>query len=84
MSKIFNLKDKVNEEENNLNSVLILNPKNDEAIYLLSLIKIEQSNYDEANELIKKFELVCNLFCDKKKEINNKLSKIIPDEKNKN
>ena len=84
LSKIFNLKDKVNEEENNLNSVLILNPKNDEAIYLLSLIKIEQSNYDEANELIKKFELVCNLFCDKKKEINNKLSKIIPDEKNKN
>ena len=67
LSKIFNLKDKVNEEENNLNSVLILNPKNDEAIYLLSLIKIEQSNYDEANELIKKFELVCNLFCDKKK-----------------
>jgi len=84
LAKIFNLKDKLNEEENNLNSVLILNPKNDEAIYLLSLIKIKQSNYNEANELIKKFELVCNLFCDKKKEINNKLSKITPDEKNKN
>jgi len=84
LAKIFNLKDKLNEEENNLNSVLILNPKNDEAIYLLSLIKIKQSNYNEANELIKKFELVCNLFCNKKKEINNKLSKITPDEKNKN
>ena len=66
-----------------MNSVLILNPKNDEAIYMLSLIKIKQSNYDEAKKLIKKFELVCDLFCGKKSEINNKLSKITPDEKDK-
>jgi tetratricopeptide (TPR) repeat protein len=84
LAKIFNLKDKAGEEENNLNSVLILNPKNDEAIYMLSLIKIKQSNYNEAKELIKKFELVCNLFCDKKSEINNKLSKITPDDKDNN
>ena len=73
------------EEENNLNSVLLLNSKNDEAIYMLTLIKIEQSDYKEAKRLIDKFKLVCNSFCIKKSEIQNKFNKLIPsNEKNKN
>ena len=48
--------------------ILLLNPKNDEAIYMLTLLKIKQSDYEEAKLLIKKFELVCVSFCDKKKE----------------
>ena len=73
------------EEENNLNSVLLLNPKNDEAIYMLTLIKIEQSDYDEAKKLIDKFNLVCKSFCTKKSEIQKKFNKLIPsNEKSKN
>ena len=61
-----------------MNTVLILNPKNDEAIYMLTLLKIKQSDYNETKELIDKFNLVCKLFCNKKTEINNKFEKLIP------
>ena len=60
-------------------NVLLLNPKNDEAIYMLTLIKIEQSNYNKAKELIDKFVLVCESFCSKKKEIQEKMEKLTPE-----
>ena len=63
----------------NLKNVLLLNPKNDEAIYMLTLIKIEQSDYSEAEELINKFNLVCKSFCSKKNEIQEKLKKFTPE-----
>ena len=85
LAKIFNKKENVEEEENNLKSVLLLNPKNDEAIYMLTLIKIEQSDYNGARELINKFTLVCKSFCSKKKEIESKFKKLNPeDAKNNN
>ena len=85
LAKIFKKNSNDIEEEKNLDSVLLLNPKNDEAIYLLVLLKIKQSDYSGAKELLKKFELVCNSFCNKKNEIKNKFNKLIPEnEKNKN
>jgi len=66
-------------EEMNLNSVLLLDPKNDEAIYMLILLKIKQSDYQKAKELMEKFNIVCNSFCSKKKEIEEKFSKLIPE-----
>ena len=83
LAKIFNVREIDNEEELNLNSVLLLNPKNDEAIYMLTLLKIKQSDYDEAKLLIEKFELVCKEFCTKKNEIKEKFKKLIPNEKTK-
>jgi len=48
-------------------------------------LKIKQSDYNGARDLIKKFELVCKSFCNKKNEIQNKFNKLIPkNEKNKN
>ena len=83
LAKIFNSKNNDEEQEINLNTVLLLNPQNDEAIYMLTLLKIKQSNYNKAKELIKKFILVCKSFCSKKNEIQNKLSKLTPEnEKN--
>ena len=79
LAKIFKKEENDNEEEKNLDSVLLLNPKNDEAIYLLVLLKIKQSDYSEAKELIRKFELVCNSFCNKKKEIKNKFNNLEPE-----
>ena len=79
LAKIFN-KDKNDEEEEiNLNNVLLLNPQNDEAIYMLTLLKIKQSDYNKAKELIDKFILVCKSFCSKKKEIQDKLIKLTPE-----
>ena len=85
LAKIFNQNENDNEEEMNLNNVLLLNPKNDEALYMLTLLKIKQSNYTEAKELIKKFTLVCENFCSKKKIMQQKFDKLIPEnEKNNN
>ena len=50
-----------------------------------TILRIKQSNYEKAQELIKKFSLVCKTFCSKKTEIKNKLDKLMPeDEKDKN
>ena len=78
LSKIFNIKDNVEEESINLNNALLLDPVNDEAIYLLTLLKIKRSDYDSAKELIEKFGLVCDSFCSKSAEMRSKLDKITP------
>ena len=74
LAKIFNQKDNDKEEEMNLNNVLLLNPQNDEAIYMLIILKIKQSDYGGAKDLMKTFNLVCKEFCVKKTEI----EKIMP------
>ena len=79
LAKIFNKNKNDKEEEINLNNVLLLNPQNDEAIYMLTLLKIKQSDYNQAKELINKFILVCESFCSKKKEIQDKLIKLTPE-----
>ena len=85
LAKIFNKKDNDEEQEINLNNVLLLNPQNEEAIYMLILLKIKQSDYKETRQLIDKFNLVCKNFCSKKKEMENKFEKLIPEnEKNSN
>tara|TARA_B100000508_G_C11337410_1_gene217439 strand:+ start:28 stop:477 length:450 start_codon:yes stop_codon:yes gene_type:complete len=79
LAKIFNENNNDQEEEMNLSNVLLLNPQNDEAIYMLTLLKIKQSDYSEAKELIKKFNLVCESFCSKRAEIQEKFDKLIPE-----
>ena len=79
LAKIFNNNDNDFEQEINLNSVLLLNPQNDEALYMLALLKIKKSDYDQAKKLIDKFNLVCKSFCSKKNEIQEKLKKLSPE-----
>ena len=79
LAKIFNRNDNDEEQEFNLNNVLLLNPQNDEAIYMLALLKIKQSDYIQAKELIDRFVLICKSFCSKKNEIQEKLKKLTPE-----
>ena len=79
LAKIFNEMSNDEEQEINLSNVLLLNPQNDEAIYMLTLLKIKQSDYNEAKELIDRFILVCKSFCSKKNEIQEKLRKLTPE-----
>ena len=79
LAKIFNESNNEEELEINLNNVLLLNPQNDEAIYMLTLLKIRQSDYDQANELIEQFILICKSFCSKKNEIQEKLRMLSPE-----
>ena len=64
------------DEEYNLNAVLLLNPKNEEAIYMLMILKMNQSNFSEVKTLLERFELVCSSKCTKKDEIKKKLKDI--------
>ena len=80
LAKIFNNNDNDFEQEIKLNSVLLLNPQNDEAIYMLALLKIKQSDYNHAKKLLDKFVLVCKSFCSKKKEIQEKFEKMTSDD----
>ena len=79
LAKIFSQNNDDEQQEINLNNVLLINPNNDEAIYMLTILKIEQSDYDQAKDLIDKFILVCESFCYKKNEINEKFKKLIPE-----
>ena len=79
LAKIFEEVNNEEEEEINLKNVLLLNPKNDEAVYMLILLKIKQSDYNQAKELIDRFILVCKSFCSKKNEIQKKFKKLIPE-----
>ena len=83
LAKIFHEKKNDEEEEINLNNVLILNPQNDQAIYMLALLKIKQSDYNKAKDLIEQFVLVCKSFCSKKDEIQKKFAKLTPEDEKK-
>jgi len=73
LAKIFKEEEKDDLEENNLNTVLLLNPKNEEAIYLLALLSIKKSNFTKANELIATLTTVCEKLCGTRVELQEKL-----------
>ncbi len=76
LAKIFNQEDNDDLEEQNLNTVILLNPQNEEAIYLLALLKIKKSDYEESGKLIENFKKVCKVFCNKQIELNTKLKSL--------
>ena len=63
LSKIFHKQDKKVLEEQNLKTVMLLNPKNEEAIYNLAKLKLINSDYKKSRELNKKLKLICKDFC---------------------
>tara|TARA_B100000965_G_scaffold393717_1_gene404981 strand:+ start:890 stop:1309 length:420 start_codon:yes stop_codon:yes gene_type:complete len=73
LAKIFKIEEKDNLEEQNLNTVILLNPKNEEAIYELALLKIKKSNFSETEKLISTFGRVCKVLCKKKIDLETEL-----------
>ena len=63
LSKIFNKQDKKSLQEKNLNTVILLNPKNEEAIYNLAKLKLTSSDYNKSRELNNKLKSICSNFC---------------------
>ena len=77
LSKIFkNLKDK-NLQEKNLNTVILLNPKNEEAIYNLAKLKLENSDYQKSKELNNKLNDICNKFCNQSKKLKIEIENLL-------
>ena len=79
LSKIFRNLDKKDLEEQNLKTVILLNPKNEEAIYNLARLKLETSDYKKSKELNERLTNLCKKLCDEsqklKVEIENLLKK---------
>ena len=69
LSKIFNKQDKKSLEEKNLNTVMLLNPKNEEAIYNLARLKLTSSDYKKSKELNKRLKSICSKFCIKSDQL---------------
>ena len=69
LSKIFNKFDKKDLEEQNLNTVMLLNPKNEEAIYHLAKLKLASSDYKKSKELNNSLSSICSKFCNKNNEL---------------
>ena len=69
LSKIFNKQDKKRLEEKNLNTVMLLNPKNEEAVYNLARLKLRSSDYEKSKVLNKKLKSICIKFCSKSDQL---------------
>ena len=65
--------DNSEEEEKNINTTLLLDPRNEEAMYLLIEIEIDRSNFSKANELKNDFKKICSSLCDKLSSIDDRL-----------
>ena len=69
LSKIFNNLEKKELEEQNLKTVILLNPKNEEAIYQLARLKLESSDYKKSKELNNRLTNLCKKFCEKSQKL---------------
>ena len=73
LAKIFNLEENKTEQEKNINATLLLDPKNEEAMYILIDIELKRSNFSKAEELKKDFKVICSTMCEKMTSINSRL-----------
>jgi len=73
LAKIFNLEENKREEKKYINTTLLLDPKNEEAMYLLIDIELKRSNFSKVEELKKDFKKICSTMCEKLTSINSRL-----------
>ena len=78
LAKIYNFKENQQKEEKNLKTTLLIEPNNEEAIFMLMKIALEKSNYSKVKDLSNTFLKVCNKLCDENKAILESLSNIEP------
>ena len=78
LAKIYNIEDNKNKEEKNLQTTLLIEPDNEEAILMSMQIALEKSNYAEVKRLSKNFLKICNKLCYENKDILEALENIEP------
>ena len=76
LAKIYNFEKNEREELKNLKTTLLLDPDNEEAMYMLISIELEKSNFFEVKNLTKKFNVICLTLCENVKSINERLENI--------
>ena len=73
LAKIYNIEENEKEELKNINTTLLINPNNEEALYMLIDVELKRSNFSKVNELKEKFEIICSLLCNNSASINERL-----------
>tara|TARA_B100001063_G_scaffold145439_1_gene135783 strand:- start:655 stop:1092 length:438 start_codon:yes stop_codon:yes gene_type:complete len=78
LAKIYKEKKDQTNEVKNLETTLLIEPDNEEAILMLMQIGIEKSNYSKVKELSEKFIRVCKSLCIENNKILEDLKNIEP------
>lgn len=78
LAKIYNIEEDKKKEEKNLETTLLIDPENEEAILMSMKIALEKSNYSKVKNLSNTFLKVCKELCDQNKGILETLSNIEP------
>ena len=78
LAKIYNIEEDQNKEEKNLETTLLIEPNNEEAILMSMRIALEKSNYSKVKKLSETFKKVCNQLCEENKNILETLANIEP------
>jgi tetratricopeptide (TPR) repeat protein len=78
LAKIYNIEEDQKKEEKNLETTLLIQPDNEEAILMSMKIALEKSNYLRVKDLSKNFTKVCKKLCDENKKILESLSNLEP------
>jgi len=73
LAKIFKIEEDKIQEEKNIKTTLLLDPKNEEAMFLLIDMELERSNFSKADELSKDFKKICVDMCEKNASIESRL-----------
>ena len=78
LAKIYNIEDNQKKEEKNLETTLLIDPDNEDAILMSMKIALKKSNYSRVKELSEIFKKVCKNLCNENKEILDNLANIEP------
>ena len=78
LAKIYNHEEDQRKEEYNLDTALLIEPNNEEAVLMLMKIALEKSNYSKVKDLSETFVKVCKKLCDENDEIQESLKNIEP------
>ncbi len=76
LAKIYETEENEVEEEKNINTTLLLDIDNEEAMYMLINIKLKKSDFEKVKELRTQFEMICKSLCSKIKSIDERLTNI--------
>ena len=76
LAKIYNFEENESEEIKYLKTTLLLEPDNEEALYMLIDIELKKSNFSRVRDFTKNFKIICSTLCDKIQNINERLKNI--------
>jgi len=78
LAKIYNHQNDQRKEEHNLETALLIDPSNEEALLMSMKIALEKSNYSKVKSLSETFIKVCNKLCSENDQIQESLKNIEP------